>query len=1021
MKPVALTMQAFGPFAGCEKVDFTLLGDDPLFLIHGPTGAGKSSILDAICVALYGDSAGGERRAVQMRSHHAPVDQPTEVAFEFILGAGRYRVRRSPEQQRPSRRARSGFATEPARAELSHWRNGSWHALAARPADVDREVRRLVGLDLEQFRQVVLLPQGRFREVLTADSNRREQILETLFATGVHRRLQEDLARQAAVLREQYARATEVSATLLAQRGLDTAATLAVAIDEAREALAGLSLQHERLAQREAAALAALEAARALAARFDEHAASAEALEALMADGARTRSIRERRDAARRAAGAAASYQRLVDARARLAAAGTELEGCEAASAGAAATRERCQDEWRRRRAEEAGVDRQREERRGLMAIAKEQDDLDAARRRAGAATAALAEAARAREVRATRFAADEATATALAGRVEALAAQAARVDACRAAVEHARLAADAMASLARARADAGAAAQRSGQARAARERAAATLLAARDAHERAFAAWRGARAGALAATLAEGDPCPVCGSASHPAPASMPAGGDGADDRFEQAAEALQQSLEADAEAARMLATAQADAAVARSRVEEREQAVAGGDTVAQAAGLAGCEAELAAARRAADELAVQRERLATLRDAIAAGRGQLDALGLTEQEARETAAAAQARLAERLDRIPEPWRDPQRLRARLDQLAMAIEDHDTGLRRADEAARAANQAMAVAAAAAEGARRAVVVATGESDAAQQGFLHECAVAGFADERACVEAMLPVAELAGLDRLVAGHEQAMAGARERLARAAAGIAGRERPDAEAAQQALAQLRVELQALVAARTRAELRLEEDTRLAARLAETAAAASRLERDFARVGRLADLAGGRNERRLTFQRYVLATLLDEVLVQASQRLRAMSRGRYWLRRREEVGDKRSAQGLDIEVFDDDTGRPRAVGTLSGGEGFLAALALALGLSDVVGAHAGGIRLETLFVDEGFGSLDSEALDLAMRALLDLRAQGRTIGIISHVDELRRQVGVGIEVVSGPVGSRIGGQAPGFTGMV
>src|SRR5690606_29859866 len=119
----------------------------------------------------------------------------------------------------------------------------------------------------------------------------------------------------------------------------------------------------------------------------------------------------------------------------------------------------------------------------------------------------------------------------------------------------------------------------------------------------------------------------------------------------------------------------------------------------------------------------------------------------------------------------------------------------------------------------------------------------------------------------------------------------------------------------------------------------------------------VGGLADLACGRNERKLTFQRYVLAALLDDVLVQASARLRAMSRGRYWLRRREEVGDRRFAQGLAIEVFDDDTGRPRPVATLSGGEGFLASLALALGLSDVVSAHAGGVRLETLFVDEGF----------------------------------------------------------------
>ena len=117
MKPIALEIDAFGPFAGRERVDFAALGENPLFLIHGPTGAGKSSILDAICVALYGDSAGGERRAAQMRSHHAPVDRPTRLAFEFGLGAERYRATRTPEQARPSRRAKGGLVTEPARAE----------------------------------------------------------------------------------------------------------------------------------------------------------------------------------------------------------------------------------------------------------------------------------------------------------------------------------------------------------------------------------------------------------------------------------------------------------------------------------------------------------------------------------------------------------------------------------------------------------------------------------------------------------------------------------------------------------------------------------------------------------------------------------------------------------------------------------------------------------------------------------------------------------------------------------------
>jgi exonuclease SbcC len=179
---------------------------------------------------------------------------------------------------------------------------------------------------------------------------------------------------------------------------------------------------------------------------------------------------------------------------------------------------------------------------------------------------------------------------------------------------------------------------------------------------------------------------------------------------------------------------------------------------------------------------------------------------------------------------------------------------------------------------------------------------------------------------------------------------------------------------------------------------------------IEADYAIVGQLAAVANGDNGRNLTFQRYVLAALLDDVLRAASLRLKTMSRGRYLLQRREEVADARRAAGLDLEVFDDYTGRARPASTLSGGEGFLASLALALGLSDVVQAYAGGVQLDTLFIDEGFGSLDPESLDMAMKALIDLQQRGRMVGVISHVEEMKQQIDVAIEVVQGVRGSRV-----------
>jgi exonuclease SbcC len=176
----------------------------------------------------------------------------------------------------------------------------------------------------------------------------------------------------------------------------------------------------------------------------------------------------------------------------------------------------------------------------------------------------------------------------------------------------------------------------------------------------------------------------------------------------------------------------------------------------------------------------------------------------------------------------------------------------------------------------------------------------------------------------------------------------------------------------------------------------------------EREYEITGRISEVANGNNADRITFQRFVLAALLDEVLIAASERLRVMSEGRFLLQRTLGPADRRTASGLDLEVHDMYTGTARPVSTLSGGESFLASLSLALGLADVVQTHSGGIHLDTIFIDEGFGSLDPEALELAYRALADLQRGGRLVGIISHVPDLKEQCPARLEVSPGRRGS-------------
>jgi exonuclease SbcC len=282
-------------------------------------------------------------------------------------------------------------------------------------------------------------------------------------------------------------------------------------------------------------------------------------------------------------------------------------------------------------------------------------------------------------------------------------------------------------------------------------------------------------------------------------------------------------------------------------------------------------------------------------------------------------------------------------------------------------------------------------------------------AAAGFDTEAAYQAALLSDDAIVALDDALRAFDVELARAAEWLARTAQAAQALQAPDLPAL---LAQRDAAAATLEAAiRERSEVVAARDLLLhcQSQLESLASEGRDVETRYAVLGRLSEVANGNNPRRMTFQRYVLATLLDEVLEAASLRLLRMSRGRYALQRVREQGDQRMAGGLDLEVFDHDTGSARPANTLSGGEGFLASLSLALGLADVVQSRAGGIQLDTLFVDEGFGTLDPESLDFAIRTLLDLQQAGRLVGIISHVSELRERIDVRLEVRPGAGGSQ------------
>lgn len=1013
MRPLRLSMSAFGPFAGTETIDFRALGENPLFLINGPTGSGKTTILDAICFALYGETTGAEREASEMRCHHAGGDTLTEVSFEFELGGMRYRIRRVPEQERPKK---SGEGTTRQTPEAQLWRirddDSEQVLVPRRVSEASAAITELTGLSAEQFRQVMVLPQGKFRELLLAPSEQREKIFQQLFQTQTYARLEQKLRERANAAAAEINRLQDRQRGVMQGAGVDSADALA-------ERFASLARQIEAAeAARQAADREHRDAAAALAqARQTEEAfvqwerARAErvALDARAAEHAR--------DQARVSAGVAARAIAPVH-EAFVTRLGEETLAREAQRVAgetlqSAAEREAdCEREWQgvERRAPELDELRVRQSRLadllGVAAsLAGAESELQRARRVREQAMTAQTDASGKRSETHERVAALNAEISAAQREVDALG--------------------DAPGELARAREYLGQR-QRLDQAERQREgcerRLEDTTLALASATQsleragRAYRemqqAWAAGQAAVLAQSLETGAPCPVCGSTEHPHPA--------------QAEGALPE--EAELENARI---AEMDA---RDRCEDlRLERVATerdldslGKRIGEVRTVLGSYADTDGVQleERAAQLTGQTARLAAVREKIADRAAVLERLTarLPElEEAAQSAAAAlesasrdvvaaQAAVEQMKRQVPEELQAHGALEAALARLEEESRALDERINRTRAARDAAREAATIARADLAGAAKVAERATSLRQAAEEKWLRALAGSEFDSTEAFREALLEASTLDVLEKTVRAHQDALMLAEKALAACESRLADTPRPD--------------LEALVGAEAGTRSRLTRTTEEAAtRRAEQSGLQAVLESledldrqsrqreaEYAVVGRLHKISSGDNPHRVSLQRFVLSVLLDDVLLHAGERLRMMSKGRYLLRRREDVSDRRGKAGLDLDVDDAYTGRTRPVATLSGGESFMAALAMALGLSDVVQAYSGGIRLDTLFVDEGFGSLDPEALDLATRTLIDLQAQGRTVGIISHVPELKQQVGIQVLVDSSPTGSSV-----------
>jgi exonuclease SbcC len=994
MRLHSLRITAFGPFAGTQTVDFDALAADGLFLLHGATGAGKTSVLDAVCFALYGEVPGSRPRS-RLRSDHARPEDRTEVVLELTLGGRRLEITRSPEQVRAKKRG-AGTTRERAQTLLREWtRTDGWVAGSTSHQEVGVELQRLLGMSREQFCQVVLLPQGEFARFLHAGALERAELLGRLFDTArfgqvaawlTDRRQQAEKACQAVRgeigarlerLREAAGTAAElldvdgpeVAGALGGHDGADALVWAAQLREQAREQLAvALWGQRQTEARREGAAerarrvevLADRQLRRQRAERrLAELRARAETLEAAAGQLARAQRAEAVAPLLRLREEAARSSQRAVEAerRCRALLPGT-LSGADAEQL--AVAERQAHEELGGLRALLATEEQYRSNALLLGRLERERDDAEANRAEAAEWLDGWPE--RRLAVTATLDAA-----SAAASRGEQLAA---RLDEARRRSE-AAVRRDEVTERLSLLVD----------------RAAALRAAASGAHE----SWlellerrlRG-MAAELAEGLADGAPCPVCGSAEHPAPA--PSGPD-------RATKAQEQQADRDYR----------DAARSAQTALDAVQELRG-----QAAGLtaeAGAE-PTEALRAAADRLGA--EHALAAREAAAGVRAREELDRLEREHAARTAAAGEAAelVAARTARL-------ETLAAQQEELAAELERGRSGA--ASVAARVAVVGpLADRLADASAAVRAALVAAEALHRSEADVREAAERAGFTGPDAAAQALLPVVAVTRLRDQVERHRAELARVEEDMADEELAAAARlpladPAADRAAQEEADAALRRSDASVHAARERCAAL----DRLSAGLAADVRRLAPLAAEHTGVAALASLASGTsssNELRMSLETYVLAARLEQVAAAAGARLAVMSQGRYTLAHSDARTRGAGRSGLGLTVLDAWTGQARDTATLSGGESFFASLALALGLADVVTDEAGGMPLDTLFVDEGFGSLDEDTLEDVLNVLDRLRERDRAVGIVSHVADLRGRIPAQLHVRKGRNGSTL-----------
>ncbi|MUZ74437.1 AAA family ATPase [Agrobacterium vitis] len=1018
MRPVRLVMQAFGPYAGRQSIDFRDAVAAGLFGIYGQTGSGKSTIFSAMTFALFGEAARAEQDTISLRSDHALPDLATEVEFVFDLGARRYVIRRRPEQMRPKQRG-GGETRDAHEAWLFDATGLGEHEItAAKPGimlaekkigQVRERITDLLGYGPEQFKQIVLLPQGRFEAFLSAKTQERQDILSALFDVSLYRRLAAKLKSDAESAERLVREERAVCLRRLGADGFDSMQALVYGMAEATSSLTDRQQEEQNFRLEADAARTALQAAKDTDSQFKSRDAARQTRQKTLDQAADMAALRAQVTAAESARTLADAESRVIEAQRDCKDAQAALSLAMQIQASTQATAQQAQATYLQHLQSKSEIETVR---RTIDQLERDRDVLE----KATSLTASVETAKRRLQEEHAAFQTAKAALDDLTSKQQAReqALKQARLTherrqsltaslaALQAQVKQAEIVERAEKDLQQARQQLNHSAAIHAERQAQATKAAALF----DQAERRLTS---AQALHLAAKLAAGFPCPVCGATDHPAPAT----GDSAEARLDKAFPELKQTLEKARLEEQHSATAHASA---QATVDERQGRLA--DLERPERPIQGLRQDMEDMERdlrglgPAIDIAAAETTLENLGKAITDAQARLDQHRDRLAALKTETSNGETRLAEMLSGIATHLRDRAALERQLQQSKALMTSRETALKRSEEAATATREAALSAHKDREAAENILTERQARFEKENQGFEDRLRDAGLT--RDDLHRLKPA--IATLDRdkaTIEDHQRKLQRDSEKLLELETALTGKQPPDLLAHQEALSLAEAAFDTAVTLRAATAARLDHLQKLQQDLA---GIAKRLDEAEATSGPLRELAGlfdAQNRQKLKLETFAIGAMFEQVLQAANLRLGPMTNGRYRLERDIESGG-RGKRGLGILAFDIHTGKARTTATLSGGETFIAALALALGLADVVESASGKVRLDTIFLDEGFGSLDTEngsgTLDLVLQALNSLASQNRTVGLISHVPLVQEAIPNGFYVRKDSDGSHV-----------